>query len=98
MKRAVLFALSALAGGAVTAQQADDARPPDTRAEAPGVSYRSAFEDYRPFRDQELAPWREVNDEVARVGGHLGILKSVQKPQDGKPAPAGGHSHQGMHR
>ena len=98
MEKAVLLVLSALAGGAAMAQQAEGTAPRESATKAPGLTYRSAFEDYRPFRDQQLAPWREVNDDVARVGGHLGILKSSQKPQDGKPAPAGGHPHQGMHR
>jgi len=37
--------------------------------------YRSAFDAYRPFKDQAVASWRDVNLEVARVGGHAGSLK-----------------------
>ena len=54
--------------------------------------YRSAFEDYRPFREQALAPWRDINAEVARVGGHAGSLKPAEAGSGtvpGTPRPAG---------
>jgi len=50
--------------------------PADPGAPAPMLQYESAFKGYRSFRDTPLAPWRDVNDEVARVGGHVGILRS----------------------
>ena len=39
-----------------------------------------------------LAPWREVNEEVGRVGGHVGIFRSGGHASQGhgtasKPAP-----------
>ena len=34
------------------------------------MEYRSAFADYKPFADQELANWRRANDEVGAAGGH----------------------------
>lgn len=40
------------------------------------MQYQSAFIGYQPFLDEKLIPWREVNDEAARVGGHLGIFRS----------------------
>ena len=100
MKRAMLLLLAAPAGGAAFAQAggADDPRAP--QAKVPAVTYQSAFQDYRSYREQELASWREVNEEVARVGGHVGVMKNAGesgKPQkDEKPA-AGGHPR-GMHR
>ena len=53
--------------------------------------YRSAFDDYRPFKDQPPASWRAVNDEVARVGGHAGALKASggslpARPGEQRPA------------
>jgi hypothetical protein len=80
MNRAMLLLLATAAGGAAFAQSGDanDARAP--AAKAPAVTYRSAFEDYRPYREQELASWREVNEEVARVGGHIGVMKNAEKP------------------
>ena len=79
MKIAVLLALSAFAGGTALAEQPGRADPRDPQAKAPAVIYRSAFQDYRSFREQEPVAWREVNDEVARVGGHAGVLKQGGK-------------------
>ena len=55
---------------------------PDARA--PAVKYESAFAGYVSFREEKLAPWREVNDEVARAGGHIGIVGGAH----GAHAPA----------
>lgn len=50
------------------------ANPAAPDAAVPAVKYESAFAGYTPYRDEKLAPWRDVNDEVARVGGHIGIV------------------------
>lgn len=89
MKRAIVLLLSACAGGTAFAQSEGRKDPAKPEARVPAVTYRSAFEDYRPYREQEVAPWREVNDEVARIGGHLGILKEADKKQ-----PVERHSHE----
>ena len=51
-----------LAGAAA----AKDGRPSalDAQAKVAPVEFRSAFEGYRPFAEQELADWRRANDEV----------------------------------
>jgi hypothetical protein len=95
----MLLLLAAAAGGAAFAQSGDanDPRAPETKP--PPVIYRSAFEEYRPYREPEIASWRAVNEEVARVGGHIGVMKNAGKPdkpqKDEKPAAG---AHQGMHR
>jgi hypothetical protein len=81
MNRAIVLLLWACAGGAALAQSEGKNQPAKPETSVPPVTYRSAFEDYRPYRAQEIAPWREVNDEVARVGGHAGVLKATQKPK-----------------
>lgn len=100
MNRAMLLLLAAYASGTAFAQSGAAGDPRAPQARVPAVTYQSAFQDYRSYREQELASWREVNEEVARVGGHIGVMKSAEesdKPQkDEKPA-AGAH-HQGMHR
>jgi hypothetical protein len=83
MKHAIVLLLSACAAGTAFARSEDRRDPIKPEASVPSVTYRSAFADYRPYREQEISPWREVNDEVARVGGHAGVLK--------KPMPHGGH-------
>lgn len=34
--------------------------------------YRSTFADYRPYRQTEMADWREANDMTVGMGGHAG--------------------------
>lgn len=79
---------------AAAQQQAAAAHPADPRALVPPPQYSSAFNSYRPFRDEKPGPWREINDEVARVGGHLGIFRSsAPAAQGATPAtnPHAGH-------
>lgn len=88
---ALLFAGIAVAQG--------DGRPDplDPRAKVPPVEFRSAFEGYRPYADQELRDWRKSNEEVGTAGGHGGAHRPGQsagktsKPQPGKPEGHGGH-------
>ena len=47
---------------AVAAQQ--PALSPDYR-----LDFRSAFDGYRAFADETVAPWRDTNDLVGRIGG-----------------------------
>ena len=92
----LLYCAFALTPLAVFAQQPsvkiDSAAP---EAAAPAVKYESAFAGYLPYRDEKLASWRDVNDEAARVGGHLGIFggaahggQTSTKPA-AKPQPSG---------
>lgn len=59
---ATLAALAALSAWAQsnTTVPAERATPPE---------YRSVFEGYQRYSDQEIAPWRESNDTVGRIGG-----------------------------
>ena len=58
---------------------------PTAAAPMPGTlpRYRSPLDDYRPYRvDEPLLPWREANDAVGGLGGHMGHLE--------RPAHGGG--------
>ncbi len=86
------------------AQQQGSTNPTNPRAVVASPQYQSAFTDYQSFRDEKLAPWREVNDEAARVGGHIGIFSGGAHaghvtPTTNKPAPAAAaqQSPPGMH-
>ena len=74
MQRFLFVVLAVVLAGcaAAPADRRADARDP--AGKAPPAEYRSAFEDYRSFADQELANWRKANDQVgaagARHGGH----------------------------
>lgn len=70
------------------AQQSVLAGPADPQAKVPAPAYVSAFAGYQPLRDDALAPWREINDEVARAGGHLGMFGGAHAGHGVKPAPS----------
>lgn len=100
LRRTVAWALLAgpLAAFAQTGARPD---PTDPRLSTPAPAAESAFAGYRSYRDEPLAPWREVNDEVSRVGGHVGVLRAdeaAEKQPAGaaaqpaaKAAPTHGH-------
>ena len=73
-----------LCAGAAVAQSAGRANPLDPQAKVPPVEYRSAFEGYRPFADQDPRDWRDANE---------GVGRQASKPAPGKPetprAPSG---------
>ena len=71
----LLYCAFALTPLAVLAQQPPAKNHPAAPGAAvPAVNYESAFAGYLPYRDQKPASWRDVNDEAARVGGHIGIF------------------------
>jgi hypothetical protein len=81
MSKAVLFLPALVIAGAVAAQNAQRPNPNDPKAKVPPIEYRSAFEGYRPFTEQEASDWRKANEEVARP--------SAREPSS-KPKPGHG--------
>ncbi len=75
MKLSYWICLAALAAGSATAQTPVRPDPADPAARVAAPTYRSAFEGYKPVRSGEPKSWREANDETARIGGHIGILR-----------------------
>ncbi|WP_428418592.1 hypothetical protein [Methylibium sp.] len=59
---------------------------------APQLTYRSAFADYKPYKDAPLADWRQVNDTVAGApggaSGHAGHSMNGMGGMKGMEAPA----------
>jgi hypothetical protein len=84
---ALLFA------GMAVAQGDGRSDPRDSRANVPPVEFRSAFEGYRPYADQELRDWRKSNEEVGHAGHRPGQGPGTEtsKPQPGRPQTSGGH-------
>jgi len=74
-----LIALAVAASPVVLASEV--ASPPRSTVPSTPPAYVSALADYKPWREPVLAPWKRVNDEVARLGGHMGHVR-------GSPAPA----------
>jgi hypothetical protein len=87
----LLYGAFALIGLPAVAQSPSSTLDPlQSGARVPTVKYESAFESYAPYQEQPLAGWRAVNDEVGRVGGHVGMFSgqggSKARPSD---SPAG---------
>ena len=101
MRKLFIVVPAMIFAGAVAAQSSGPASPADAQAKVPPVQYRSAFEGYRPFVDQELSDWRKANDEVGAAGGHAGHRpgqgagQQTSKPQPGKPDSSGGPEEKG---
>jgi hypothetical protein len=96
----VLVALVALAPSALAQQRAPQPHPADPAAKAPAVKYESAFAGYTPFREEKLAPWREVNDDVGKARGHAGIFGGAGRAghaidKAAQPKPATSHPDAG---
>lgn len=70
---------------AATAQEKQTQyNPADATAPVSAAAYESAFKDYRAPNNEGETPdkvWRSANDEVGRLGGHVGHVK------DGADAP-----------
>jgi hypothetical protein len=82
--------LAALGLQSAIANAQSRGNPADPTVAVPATRYSSAFAGYQPLGDEKIAPWREINDEVARIGGHLGMFR-IQPP--GSPTAAtGGHA------
>lgn len=106
-----LFASAAIAVTAVHAQgtapsaaaPAGVRDPGDAKAVVPPVNYASAFGRYRPNVEVEVGGWRDLNDQVGRIGGWraygreaLPAPDAPDKPTSAKPdgvktVPAHGH-------
>ncbi len=76
---------AALVAGPVAAQ------PPGIVTAPP--AWRSAFDGYQPYAEAPLAPWRESNDTVGRIGGWRAYAREAQEG-----APAAGHTPEGARR
>lgn len=84
------LSLAVVSGLAPAAQPSPSEKsPPPARA-----SYVSAFEGYRPLIDEPMRPWREVNDEMGRLGGHIGHAGGeAGTPAPPAPGSAGAQAH-----
>ncbi len=89
MRNALIAVVALMAQTPLAAAQPAAARPDpaNPQASAPVFQYESAFTNFRGFREAPLAPWRDVNEDVARAGGHVGIFRGAGTPSRA-PTPA----------
>lgn len=66
---AVAAAIPALAVGQSAAPASN---PADPQAGTTPTRYESAFSNYRPYSEPEVANWREINDQVRAAAGQSG--------------------------
>jgi hypothetical protein len=98
MKNAIAYCAVLAALDAATAMAQSGRGPADPAISGPLLKYESPFATYRPYAEEPLRTWREVNDEVGRVGGHAGVVGSRETatPRDERQqrpsAPADGSS------
>jgi hypothetical protein len=84
----LIFAAASQAQAQVQAQ----AQAPDTSASTP--EFQSAMQDYKPFTDEKIVPWKQSNDTVREVGGWRAYAREAAPPK----APEGqADPHQGHH-
>jgi len=68
-----LFVVPALLlAGCAASQNQGRADVTDSLAKVPAVEFRTAFDGYRPFAEEEQKDWRKANDEVGAAGAHGG--------------------------
>ena len=77
-----IFSLS----GIVAAQTSAPASATSEVANAAALPYRSAFEGYKPYADDKLLNWKEVNDTTGRIGGWRVYAKEARQADDKAPA------------
>lgn len=62
----------------------------------PAMPYRSALDGYRPYADQNVAPWTASNEAVRAAGGWRAYARQAQaasKPSATPTAPAASAPH-----
>lgn len=89
-KQWLAVAAWALLPMAASAQQEQaNYNPADANAPVNAMPYESAFKSFRSSSDEQATPdkvWRTANDEMGKLGGHAGHMKSGQSQPDASPA------------
>lgn len=72
------------------AQQTAPVRDATNQGDNRPLAASRAFQGYRPYRvDEPLVGWREANDLVLQIGGHVGIMKGAAGKEETPGAHAG---------
>lgn len=75
---APLAALPALLAMSVSAQTATaPAADPVAQTQPAPAQYRSVLENYQPYRENNMVPWKQANDTVGKIGGWRAYAKEA---------------------
>ncbi len=94
------FVVAVSAGSAIAQQMPLDPSDPTISVAAPTTA--SAFADYQPFREQKIAPWKQILDEVAGASGaaghagHSAVAATTTEPKETMRAPSDHERHDSM--
>lgn len=78
--------------------QTPAAAPAISSAQAAPAPFRSALENYQPYTDEKITPWKAANEQVDRNGGWRAYAKegrspaSPSSPASAQPDPHAGHA------
>jgi len=66
-------------------------QPPQAPSPLP---FQSGLEGYKRFADQPVGPWKQINDEVGRIGGWKTYAKEAREPKgEASPPPPTSPQH-----
>ena len=85
---ALLFAAAIAPLSVLAAQPSPAPNPVSPDAPVRQSTYESAFAGYQSYKDEKPASWREVNDEVGRIGGQAGIFGGAGHAGHGSSQPS----------
>jgi hypothetical protein len=77
-----------LALAAVPAAAQSEPTPARTSSAGEGFIRGTPLENYKPFADETLIPWKEANDTVGRIGGWREYAREARPPASPSSAPA----------
>ncbi len=81
---------------AQTAPPFPRADPLDSAAPVPPLVHRPALPETASGAADSPIPWREANDEVARIGGWRAYLREASRPENPAADPAAGTASGGV--
>lgn len=76
-----LAAAVAVTAASVSVAQTAPAAPAGSSLPATDLGYRSAFDSYQKFKDEQVGSWKSANDEVGRIGGWREYAKDARQPE-----------------
>ena len=60
-------------------------------AAAAAIGYRSPFDGYQRFTQEQVGSWKAANENVGRIGGWREYAKESRSPASSPPKPQAGH-------